>query len=64
MQNFKTVCRSFTQGYLLCSDPSHEDSPELLPPPPDVGDNRQCALCLNYGDENTNVSHHSPPKKH
>ncbi|KAA0701545.1 Histone-lysine N-methyltransferase 2A [Triplophysa tibetana] len=34
-------------------DLSHEDIPEL-PPPPDVGDNRQCALCLNYGDEETN----------
>lgn len=32
-----------------------EDSPEL-PPPPGVGDNRQCVLCLKYGDENTNVS--------
>uniref|UniRef100_A0A671WR88 [histone H3]-lysine(4) N-methyltransferase n=1 Tax=Sparus aurata TaxID=8175 RepID=A0A671WR88_SPAAU len=28
-------------------------SPEL-PPPPGVGDNRQCVLCLKYGDENTN----------
>lgn len=37
----------------LIHDLSHEDSPEL-PPPPDVSDNRLCALCLNYGDENTN----------
>ncbi|XP_056613251.1 histone-lysine N-methyltransferase 2A [Triplophysa dalaica] len=37
----------------LIHDLSHEDIPEL-PPPPDVGDNRQCALCLNYGDEKTN----------
>ncbi|XP_030632215.1 histone-lysine N-methyltransferase 2A [Chanos chanos] len=34
-------------------DHSREDSPELLPPP-GVSDNRQCVLCLNYGDENTN----------
>ncbi|XP_051962906.1 LOW QUALITY PROTEIN: histone-lysine N-methyltransferase 2A-like [Xyrauchen texanus] len=32
---------------------SHEVSPEL-PPLPGVSDNRQCALCLNYGDENKN----------
>lgn len=32
-----------------------EDSPDL-PPPPGVSDNRQCVLCLKYGDENTNVS--------
>ncbi|MGH0138955.1 UNVERIFIED_CONTAM: hypothetical protein FKN15_036809 [Acipenser sinensis] len=30
-----------------------EDSPELIPPP-DVGDNRQCVLCLKYGDDSTN----------
>ncbi|XP_036381695.1 histone-lysine N-methyltransferase 2A [Megalops cyprinoides] len=34
-------------------DLAREDSPELLPPP-DVSDNRQCALCLKYGDDNTN----------
>ncbi|XP_069546277.1 histone-lysine N-methyltransferase 2A isoform X1 [Brachyistius frenatus] len=33
--------------------PDREDSPEL-PPPPGVTDNRQCVLCLKYGDENTN----------
>ncbi|XP_041850190.1 histone-lysine N-methyltransferase 2A isoform X3 [Melanotaenia boesemani] len=33
--------------------PDQEDSPEL-PPPPGVTDNRQCVLCLKYGDENTN----------
>ncbi|XP_040903293.1 histone-lysine N-methyltransferase 2A isoform X2 [Toxotes jaculatrix] len=33
--------------------PDREDSPEL-PPPPGVSDNRQCVLCLKYGDENTN----------
>lgn len=32
-----------------------EDIPQL-PPPPGVTDNRQCVLCLKYGDENTNVS--------
>ena len=41
---------------IFCSD--REDSPEL-PPPPGVSDNRQCVLCLKYGDENTNVSHKS-----
>lgn len=35
-----------------------DDSPEL-PPPPGVSDNRQCVLCLKYGDENTNVSERS-----
>ncbi|MGH0185036.1 UNVERIFIED_CONTAM: hypothetical protein FKN15_016516 [Acipenser sinensis] len=35
------------------SDHSREDSPELIPPP-DVGDNRQCVLCLKYGDDSTN----------
>lgn len=45
----------------MCSDHSPEDSQDI-PPPPGVGDNRQCALCLNYGDENTNVSNH-PQKK-
>ncbi|KAJ8347766.1 hypothetical protein SKAU_G00263550 [Synaphobranchus kaupii] len=34
-------------------DLTREDSPELSPPP-DVSDNRQCALCLKYGDDNTN----------
>lgn len=37
------------------SSSDREDSPEL-PPPPGVSDNRQCVLCLKYGDENTNVS--------
>ncbi|XP_039679910.1 histone-lysine N-methyltransferase 2A isoform X7 [Perca fluviatilis] len=35
--------------------PDREDSQEL-PPPPGVSDNRQCVLCLKYGDENTNES--------
>ncbi|XP_066565242.1 histone-lysine N-methyltransferase 2A isoform X2 [Amia ocellicauda] len=35
------------------ADLSREDSPELTPPP-GVGDNRQCVLCLKYGDDNTN----------
>nr|DBA16185.1 TPA: hypothetical protein GDO54_003604 [Pyxicephalus adspersus] len=34
-------------------DHSREDSPELLPPP-GVEDNRQCALCLKFGDDNAN----------
>uniref|UniRef100_A0A9J8B7M6 Histone-lysine N-methyltransferase n=1 Tax=Cyprinus carpio carpio TaxID=630221 RepID=A0A9J8B7M6_CYPCA len=38
---------------MLIHDHSLEDSPDI-PPPPGIGDNRQCALCLNYGDENTN----------
>ncbi|XP_062873001.1 histone-lysine N-methyltransferase 2A-like isoform X2 [Trichomycterus rosablanca] len=38
----------------LINDLGQEDSPEA-PPPPDGGDNRQCVLCLNYGDENTNL---------
>ncbi|XP_016149434.1 histone-lysine N-methyltransferase 2A-like [Sinocyclocheilus grahami] len=38
---------------MLIHDHSLEESPDI-PPPPGVGDNRQCALCLNYGDENTN----------
>ncbi|XP_031716498.1 histone-lysine N-methyltransferase 2A isoform X2 [Anarrhichthys ocellatus] len=33
--------------------PDRDDSPEL-PPPPGISDNRQCVLCLKYGDENTN----------
>ncbi|KAJ7990457.1 hypothetical protein DPEC_G00300510 [Dallia pectoralis] len=37
----------------LLHDLSREDSPELIPPP-GVSDNRQCVLCLKYGDENTN----------
>lgn len=41
-------------------DLTREDSPELSPPP-DVTDNRQCALCLKYGDDNTNVSVCPPP---
>ncbi|XP_029430000.1 histone-lysine N-methyltransferase 2A isoform X2 [Rhinatrema bivittatum] len=36
-------------------DRSREDSPELHPPP-GVEDNRQCALCLKYGDDNANDS--------
>ncbi|XP_077162914.1 histone-lysine N-methyltransferase 2A isoform X2 [Paroedura picta] len=35
------------------SDRGREDSPDLAPPP-DVEDNRQCALCLKYGDDGTN----------
>ncbi|XP_016128082.1 histone-lysine N-methyltransferase 2A isoform X1 [Sinocyclocheilus grahami] len=38
---------------MLIHDHSPEDSPDI-PPPSGIGDNRQCALCLNYGDENTN----------
>ncbi|XP_059389089.1 histone-lysine N-methyltransferase 2A-like isoform X2 [Carassius carassius] len=38
---------------MLIHDYSLEDSPDIAPPP-GVCDNRQCALCLNYGDENTN----------
>ncbi|XP_026138129.1 histone-lysine N-methyltransferase 2A isoform X2 [Carassius auratus] len=38
---------------MVIHDHSPEDSQDI-PPPPGVGDNRQCALCLNYGDENTN----------
>ncbi|MEQ2224420.1 hypothetical protein ILYODFUR_007245 [Ilyodon furcidens] len=35
--------------------PDNEDTPELPPPPPPgVTDNRQCVLCLHYGDQNTN----------
>ncbi|KAB5550286.1 hypothetical protein PHYPO_G00052090 [Pangasianodon hypophthalmus] len=37
----------------LTNDLSQEDSPEL-PPPSGISDNRQCVLCLNYGDEKTN----------
>ncbi|XP_058270057.1 histone-lysine N-methyltransferase 2A isoform X1 [Hemibagrus wyckioides] len=37
----------------LIHDFSQEDIPEL-PPPSGIGDNRQCVLCLNYGDEKTN----------
>nr|XP_055052439.1 histone-lysine N-methyltransferase 2A isoform X1 [Misgurnus anguillicaudatus] len=37
----------------LIQDLSHEDCIEH-PPPPGVGDNRLCALCLNYGDADTN----------
>lgn len=42
-------------AFLSLSDLSCEDSPELLPPP-GVSDNRQCVLCLKYGDDNINVS--------
>ncbi|XP_073458569.1 histone-lysine N-methyltransferase 2A [Aquarana catesbeiana] len=34
-------------------DQGREDSPELLPPP-GVEDNRQCALCLKFGDDHAN----------
>ncbi|KAJ1189962.1 hypothetical protein NDU88_006703 [Pleurodeles waltl] len=37
------------------SDQCREDSPELLVPL-DVEDNRQCALCLKYGDDQANDS--------
>ncbi|XP_041733284.2 histone-lysine N-methyltransferase 2A-like isoform X2 [Coregonus clupeaformis] len=37
----------------MLHDLSREDSPELLPPP-GISDNRQCALCLKYGDDNIN----------
>ena len=36
------------------TDRSREDSPELNPPP-GIEDNRQCALCLTYGDDSANV---------
>lgn len=39
-----------------CVSFDREDSPERPPPPAGVSDNRQCVLCLKYGDENTNVS--------
>ncbi|GCB71718.1 hypothetical protein scyTo_0001678 [Scyliorhinus torazame] len=35
------------------SDRSREDSPDI-DPPPDVEDNRQCVLCLKYGDDSRN----------
>lgn len=54
---------SYTGTFILCSDHSPEDSPDI-PPPPGVGDGRQCALCLNYGDENTNVSNHQQKRMH
>ncbi|KAM5131789.1 histone-lysine N-methyltransferase 2A [Mantella aurantiaca] len=34
-------------------DHSREDSPDVLPPP-GIEDNRQCALCLKFGDDNAN----------
>nr|XP_008121074.2 PREDICTED: LOW QUALITY PROTEIN: histone-lysine N-methyltransferase 2A [Anolis carolinensis] len=34
-------------------DRTQEDGPDLAPPP-DVEDNRQCALCLKYGDDGGN----------
>ncbi|XP_018421638.1 PREDICTED: histone-lysine N-methyltransferase 2A [Nanorana parkeri] len=37
----------------IAADHSREDSPELLPPP-GIEDNRQCALCLKFGDDNAN----------
>ncbi|KAJ8780128.1 hypothetical protein J1605_011923 [Eschrichtius robustus] len=39
---------------ILSTDRSREDSPELNPPP-GIEDNRQCALCLTYGDDSANV---------
>ncbi|XP_075402777.1 histone-lysine N-methyltransferase 2A isoform X2 [Tenrec ecaudatus] len=38
---------------ILNTDRSREDSPELNPPP-GTEDNRQCALCLTYGDDSAN----------
>ncbi|XP_053780675.1 histone-lysine N-methyltransferase 2A isoform X6 [Desmodus rotundus] len=38
---------------MLSTDRSREDSPELNPPP-GIEDNRQCALCLTYGDDSAN----------
>ncbi|XP_076781061.1 histone-lysine N-methyltransferase 2A isoform X7 [Arvicanthis niloticus] len=38
---------------ILSADRSREDSPELNPPP-GIDDNRQCALCLMYGDDSAN----------
>ncbi|KAM5226774.1 histone-lysine N-methyltransferase 2A isoform 9-T9 [Hipposideros larvatus] len=38
---------------ILSTDRSREDSPELNPPP-GIEDNRQCALCLMYGDDSAN----------
>ncbi|XP_026564957.1 histone-lysine N-methyltransferase 2A isoform X4 [Pseudonaja textilis] len=38
---------------LSSPDRSQDDSPEV-PPPPDVEDNRQCSLCLKYGDDGGN----------
>ncbi|XP_072886066.1 histone-lysine N-methyltransferase 2A isoform X1 [Hemitrygon akajei] len=35
------------------SDRSREESPDI-DPPPDVEDNRQCVLCLKYGDDSKN----------
>ncbi|XP_063797869.1 histone-lysine N-methyltransferase 2A [Pseudophryne corroboree] len=35
------------------TDISRVESPDL-PPPPGVEDNRQCALCLKYGDDSAN----------
>ncbi|XP_060743641.1 histone-lysine N-methyltransferase 2A isoform X2 [Tachysurus vachellii] len=37
----------------LMHDLSQEESPEL-PLPSGIGDNRQCVLCLNYGDQKAN----------
>ena len=57
---FDTVSVAGNDVFVACflvslSDLTCEDSPELLPPP-GVSDNRQCVLCLKYGDDNTNVS--------
>ncbi|TRZ00388.1 hypothetical protein DNTS_011851, partial [Danionella cerebrum] len=41
------------QAPMLIHDPKPEDT-LVIPPPPDSGDNRKCALCLKYGDEDTN----------
>ncbi|XP_069804587.1 histone-lysine N-methyltransferase 2A isoform X2 [Dendropsophus ebraccatus] len=42
-----------TQSMPPVTDHSREENADLLPPP-GVEDNRQCALCLKYGDDNTN----------
>ncbi|KAI1893780.1 hypothetical protein AGOR_G00127190 [Albula goreensis] len=39
----------------LPQDLSQEDSPEVVPPP-GLSDNRQCVLCLKFGDDNSNDS--------
>ncbi|KAM4702961.1 LOW QUALITY PROTEIN: histone-lysine N-methyltransferase 2A [Rhinophrynus dorsalis] len=38
---------------VMALEQNREESP-VLPPPPGVEDNRQCALCLKYGDDNAN----------
>ncbi|XP_072140058.1 histone-lysine N-methyltransferase 2A isoform X3 [Mobula birostris] len=39
--------------FAITADRSREESPDI-DPPPDVEDNRQCVLCLKYGDDNKN----------